>query len=70
MKYSADDIVCQDWPKEIKVSENRWASEWNILFKEPVSEELDLNKLSRKLSYPGYQVISIKKQINILCSKY
>lgn len=61
MQYSADDIVFHNWPEIQKTSDNRWIREWDITFKNPVSDKINLESLSHSLSYIGYEVLVRKE---------
>ena len=60
MQYSSDDIVVHNWPDIKKTSDDKWVREWDITFKNPISEQINLESSSRSLSYWGYEVSVMK----------
>lgn len=61
MKYSADDIKVDNFPKIKEFSNGEREQIWNIVLRKPISQKTDLQFVSEKLSHEDFVVNLVGK---------
>ncbi len=60
MKYSADDIIINNWAELKQTSDEKWSRIWNILLQQTIPETVDYETISDFLCHKDFSV-----QVNI-----